>query len=1105
MRIQLLFMIVLGNVVSIFSQQFDQNLTNIVPPSPTASSLGKYGEIPVSYNIGSPSISIPIYEISSEGISVPVSLSYHASGIRVEDNASWVGLGWSLSAGGVITRSVRGSADDAQNGLLNNNLPTNAQILDPNQAQNINQFFGPQASPDGTGVQDREPDLFYYNFMGASGKLYFDENNVVIPKPYASIKVEPIFSGGEIDTWTITDQNGIKYYFGENNNTISGLGKEITSTGSQPSHTSAWYLVRVFNPKTNGNIYFEYDDLTSKVEKPKNQSLEWYFHQPIFGLAEFQGLNTLPPNPDFQSPSSTKTTVYGNRVLRRILFSNGKVEFTTTANRTDIEDEVELDKIEIFNSTNLLKSFQFNYDFIGKLYLNGVDEYDKATQEYKPYTFQYESKIPTGAVYDQDFWGFYNASGNNNLIPAIYSVNNPYGQYQANRLPNESAMKRGVLKQITYPTKGSTEFVYEAHRAFTPQVGDMYGPFLLNNGNNVNLSSVQGEYKEALFSIETEQNILFEIDFTYFREEYNINRPAAYLHKLESGQWNEVRPRWAPNYPAVADESFDTSILLSPGEYRFSLTDMPCSAPPCNVAQPDELEKIFVTYAKFSYLGGTTADLSNTEIMAGGLRINKIINKDSNGALIDQKKYTYQDGKLITFPVHYSTYDQLIVDSGAFNVPMGCWEGSTMGSPYKVHNISSNSLAVLGSAQGSHVVYSKVIEELVDGNDESNGLSEYHYYFPDINPIDNTTSEPPFAPQDDISDITNKLDLHIIRNKNGNIVKAVDYSYSFDNQEIPRYPVNGLAIHNKRKMPLIPPESCTVLAQEAQSFLYDYAFYDVETYWVKLDSVKTIDYDDNGQNPISSTTQYYYENVDHLQPTRIETINSKGETSVTKTYYPQDVTAVSSLGSPNLSPDEFDAIELLKEPTGAAPSREHRIAEPIQTETTINGNTTVQRTNYKTFPVGLTLSKSVATSKGGLAMEERLNYHRYDAHGNPLEASRANGTIISYIWGHNGQYPIAKIENASYADIAAELGITETILEGYDHSNLAQINGLRTNPNLTQAMITTYTYDLLVGVTSTTDPRGYTTTYIYDSFNRLKEIRDGDSNLVSDYLYNYKN
>src|SRR5258706_15772099 len=89
-----------------FSTLFAQNspgLKTFTPPSPNATSLGKYGEVPVSYYTGIPNISVPLYSIKSRDLELPISLNYHAGGIRVEELASWVGLGWTLNAGGVIT------------------------------------------------------------------------------------------------------------------------------------------------------------------------------------------------------------------------------------------------------------------------------------------------------------------------------------------------------------------------------------------------------------------------------------------------------------------------------------------------------------------------------------------------------------------------------------------------------------------------------------------------------------------------------------------------------------------------------------------------------------------------------------------------------------------------------------------------------------------------------------------------------------------------------------------------------------------------------------------------------------------------------------------
>ena len=54
-------------------------------------------------------------------------------------------------------------------------------------------------------------------------------------------------------------------------------------------------------------------------------------------------------------------------------------------------------------------------------------------------------------------------------------------------------------------------------------------------------------------------------------------------------------------------------------------------------------------------------------------------------------------------------------------------------------------------------------------------------------------------------------------------------------------------------------------------------------------------------------------------------------------------------------------------------------------------------------------------------------------------------------------------------------------------------------------MVTTFTYDVPVGVTSITDPRGYTVFYEYDVFNRLQFTKDADGHLLTEQEYNYKN
>ena len=78
--------------------------------SPNAAAFQVYSITPVNPNTGLPQISIPIWTINDGDITMPISLSYHASGIKIEDIASWAGLGWTLNAW--VTRSVVGQSDE---------------------------------------------------------------------------------------------------------------------------------------------------------------------------------------------------------------------------------------------------------------------------------------------------------------------------------------------------------------------------------------------------------------------------------------------------------------------------------------------------------------------------------------------------------------------------------------------------------------------------------------------------------------------------------------------------------------------------------------------------------------------------------------------------------------------------------------------------------------------------------------------------------------------------------------------------------------------------------------------------------------------------------
>ena len=106
--------------LSVYGQEnedyVEQQVNKIIPASPNASSLGIYGNTPVGYYTGVPEIKIPIYDLETRGFTLPIALSYHASGIKVAQEASSVGLGWALNAGGCIVREIKHKDDFASGG-----------------------------------------------------------------------------------------------------------------------------------------------------------------------------------------------------------------------------------------------------------------------------------------------------------------------------------------------------------------------------------------------------------------------------------------------------------------------------------------------------------------------------------------------------------------------------------------------------------------------------------------------------------------------------------------------------------------------------------------------------------------------------------------------------------------------------------------------------------------------------------------------------------------------------------------------------------------------------------------------------------------------------
>jgi hypothetical protein len=153
------------NFTQLTAQAVNNQIKDVNMPSANAASLGKYGDIPVSYNSGVPNVGIPITTIQDGPLSLPISLSYHAGGLKVGEVCSWVGLGWSAQAGGMISRTVQGIADERDNGYFK--IGYDIQFSANNCIERASNNGNPTANSTfhgqlAAGQMDGEPDIFHF-------------------------------------------------------------------------------------------------------------------------------------------------------------------------------------------------------------------------------------------------------------------------------------------------------------------------------------------------------------------------------------------------------------------------------------------------------------------------------------------------------------------------------------------------------------------------------------------------------------------------------------------------------------------------------------------------------------------------------------------------------------------------------------------------------------------------------------------------------------------------------------------------------------------------------------------------------------------------------
>jgi hypothetical protein len=407
-------------------------------------------------------------------------------------------MGWSLEAGGVITRTVRGIVDEQYEGYFNKSYV----FYDPNNWTNpapgplVDQIHDFQSI-------DPEPDQFYFNFAGFSGEFMGGDTtavqadpNVYVTTPYQKWRIEPQMGSDPwwgmliITRWVITTEDGTKYTFAAPEIHVDRSYSWLNGYKDSKAYVSAWYLTEIRAPGGDA-ITFQYADYSSEHLGGMYREEIVKMYEAHAGDCQVGGYQN-PQGPDQLYDVHTQTFAHAKR-LASITTAAHTITFATSlrddarspndgayiTNRVPQEPRLDLMTVATPGG-GVLRKFEFEYTYTGslggRLTLLNVYEEDVGGNRLPPHSFTYSGPTLPARVTDRtdyhggpasfalDHWGYYNgATTNTTPIPPGTSVYNQNTYPGSNRNPNIAYTTAGVLTRITYPTGGFNEFVYEAN------------------------------------------------------------------------------------------------------------------------------------------------------------------------------------------------------------------------------------------------------------------------------------------------------------------------------------------------------------------------------------------------------------------------------------------------------------------------------------------------------------------------------------------------------------------------------------------------------------------------------------------------------------------
>jgi len=531
-----------------------------------------YKDYPVDYFHGIPEISFPLYTLKCGSIDVPIILSYHGGGIRVEQKVGNAGLGWSVSYGAVISHTIYGAPDDAFNssklhGLwhldsdetnFRNNLIKKVADYDPTNGthyKNNLSWEGELGVRYYEGLTDIANDLFNLYGLDLSANFALTNNRTVVCSSDKPIKIKTIPQGnlwqdGGCDNYgfDVETNSGLKYRFSTQDRTKYEYwhgSPLLNQTLDSIYYSSAWHLDQIAD--LNGNI------INFKYSPGKTFILKGFGHSVDYGYS----------NPDLAKMSQSHINRIGcikyfSQTIQSIQGAGINIKFGYLSSETSNREAL-IKNITITAPDKTERVITFDYQ--GCLLV-------KVTDQNEPiYSFEYNLENGTSPEFyyeDQDFGGYYNNAFNSGLIPYVVNSSGQIGG-GANRSVVPEFAKEASLHRISYATGGYTEFEWESNSFSQINSHDYNGKINNDVVTSINTDTIRaclepGYEKLKISEWRIQQGQMAELDMTKY---FNMNPANLFGSAYHDSHIYDVYPNInPPHYPHLVIRDHNTSKIL---------------------------------------------------------------------------------------------------------------------------------------------------------------------------------------------------------------------------------------------------------------------------------------------------------------------------------------------------------------------------------------------------------------------------------------------------------------------------------------------------------------------------------------------------------------